>query len=181
MSKKELIVPILAATVSLLFTITCLAVFFTKGKSKKWIARKMKIGGLLLSLTVVSCNKGADGGDPIPICYDVIAYNTMVVQTNDLNQLEINLDTGNIITGNIFAVLGDDFSFSLNDDNETKLQSGPLSALDGAFDENEEEFEIILNQNLNSGDYLLNLYDVSVDDQDISTPKRQINLIIKNE
>jgi hypothetical protein len=51
MSKKELIFPFLAIGFVIAFITISTLVFLSQGKSKKWIALKMKTGALLLGLT----------------------------------------------------------------------------------------------------------------------------------
>ena len=65
MNKKEIVIPLMVIGLTLLFAGICVAVFLTNGKSKKWVARKMKIGGMLLTLTAASCNGGGSGGDGV--------------------------------------------------------------------------------------------------------------------
>ncbi len=73
MTKKEIILPITVLGLTLLFACICVAVFLTNGKSAKWVSRKMKIGGLLLSLTAIvqtGCHRNTlcyKFADPIPV------------------------------------------------------------------------------------------------------------------
>jgi hypothetical protein len=77
MNKKEVLTPFILGLIALGFAYVCVMVFLLKGKSAKWISRKMKIGGLLLSFSAVVqsgcrtnqlCYKFAD---PIPDIGDV--------------------------------------------------------------------------------------------------------------
>ncbi len=76
MTKKEIILPITVLGLTLLFAGICVAVFLTNGKSAKWVSRKMKIGGLLLSLTAIvqtGCHRNTlcyKFADPIPSITD---------------------------------------------------------------------------------------------------------------
>ena len=96
MDKKEILSPILIAGLSLVFIFISFAVFITNGKSKKWVARKMKIGGILLTLTAASCNGGGE-----VTCYDVAETNSMWINNTTANGIELKLDTGNILNGSI--------------------------------------------------------------------------------
>ncbi len=105
MNKKEIIVSILVVGLTVLFAAVTLAVFLTKGKSKKWIAHKMKLGGLLLTLTAVSCN----GGGEEAMCYSTVATNSFSMHSNSENGIEINLDTNNILKGSIYECINSEF------------------------------------------------------------------------
>jgi len=53
MSRKNILYALLIF-IGLAFVVVSVMVYFTKGKSKSWIAYKMKIGALLLTLTTIS-------------------------------------------------------------------------------------------------------------------------------
>ncbi|MPM05919.1 hypothetical protein SDC9_52214 [bioreactor metagenome] len=53
MSKKNIVYAFLIF-IGLAFVVVSIMVFFTKGKSKSWIAYKMKIGALLITITAIS-------------------------------------------------------------------------------------------------------------------------------
>jgi len=55
MNKKEFLIPFIFIGLSSAFLFISAMVYFSDGKSKKWVARKMKIGGLLLTLSFFSC------------------------------------------------------------------------------------------------------------------------------
>src|SRR5512137_794435 len=110
MTKKEYLVTIAIIALTAVFALVPVMVYLSNGKSKKWIARKMKIGGLLLTLTAVSCNSGRQA-----TCYDTEALNFMSLKNAMENKLEINLDTGNILLGHILGRRSNEFSFSIAD------------------------------------------------------------------
>ncbi|HPF00935.1 MAG TPA: hypothetical protein PKY63_09735 [Bacteroidales bacterium] len=52
MSKKNIVYAFLIF-IGLAFAVVSIMVYFTKGRSKSWIAYKMKIGALLLTITAI--------------------------------------------------------------------------------------------------------------------------------
>lgn len=177
MNKKEIIVPLLVIGLTFLFAGICVVVFLSNGKSKKWIARKMKIGGLLLSLTAVSCNGGSGGG--VETCYVQAMINDFELDAYIGQAVEVNLDSSNVITGKIYEINGDKFSFSVFDKNESELQTGNILITDGNIDNNIENIHFKLNKELKPGNYYLKLYDVPIEVQKDSHPVRDYNLKIK--
>jgi hypothetical protein len=176
MNKKEFIAPVLIIGLSFLFAVICITVFFSNGKSKKWIARKMKIGGLLLTLTAVSCNGG--GGEVN--CYDVAETNAMWINNTSQNGIEVKLDTGNMLNGTISTVEGKDFSFLISDSTGKKFQKGQIVLIKDTAGYS-ENFNIELAKSLKPGKYKLMLYASKIENQDSIGPKRNFNLMIKNE
>lgn len=176
MNKKEVITPIIAIGLSLLFAIICIAVFMSNGKSKKWVARKMKIGGMLLGLTAVSVGSGC------VTCYDMPSEGN-IIRFDNLSgyELEINLDTGNVITGTVYERIASDFSFSIEDSLEQKFQSGPILPIDGKFDNYEEQIKIELDNNLSAGKYFLKVFATDTLQQANSYPINGFSIIINNE
>ncbi len=175
MNKKETFVPFLVIGLSMLFAFISIAVFLTNGKSKKWIARKMKIGGLLLTLTAASCNWG--GGRVT--CYDVAEINAMWINNTSANGIELNLDTGNVLNGTISSIQGKDFSFSVSDSLGRKYQKG--SILFDSLTNFTENFKIALDKSLKPGKYTIKLFTTSQAGQDTIQPKREFDLIVKSE
>ena len=93
----------------------------------------------------------------------------------------INLDTNNILTGSINAVQGTDFSFSLNDKQDKKVQTGLMFPTDGNFDAFSETFKIEIDKNTAPGTYQLKLYPTSVKSRDSINPQNQIIVLIKKD
>ncbi len=177
MNKKEIFIPFLVVGLTLLFAGISFAVFITNGKSKSWVARKMKIGGLLLTITAASCHTG--GGEVT--CYDTVASNSIWMNAHGEKGIELNLDTSNVLFGRISGVQGSDFSFCITDEKGKKVQKSELIPADGKFDNFDETFKIELNKNTLPGTYQLKLFAVSVNAQDSVQPQNQLPLIIKNE
>ena len=175
MIKKEIITPFLVIGLGLAFTIVTFAVFLSNGKSKKWVTRKMKIGGILLTLTAASCNGG--GGEVN--CYDVAEINSMYLTNNSVYGIELKLDTNNILKGVISTVHGKDFSFLVSDSTGKKFQKG-LIILDTASNYT-KGIKIELDKSLKAGKYKIKLYDAAISSQDTIRPKREFSLTIKQE
>jgi hypothetical protein len=174
MNKKDLILPILAIGLVLAFVSVSAAVILSRGKSKKWIARKMKIGALLLTLSAVSCNGGGE-----VTCYDTAETNAMWINPNTQAGIEINPDTGNMVNGHITTIHGEDFSFCIADSAGKKWQTGSIQV--DSLKAYSSTFKIALDTGLKAGKYLLKLYDAKAGSQDTLEPKREFNLVIKNE
>lgn len=175
MNKREITIPILVILLTLLFAVISVAVFLTNGKSEKWVARKMKIGALLLTLNSVSSCEPF-----ITTCYDMPPPpNTMWVNGLTENGIELNTDTSHIIFGTIEERQSEDFSFAVYTDENIKFQADTIISVDGKFDNYSEEFKIELDTNILPGNYALKLYDVSMDKQGESYPRQEYNLVIK--
>ena len=175
MTKKELLTPILFAGIGLAFVFISLMVWFSNGKSAKWVARKMKVGALLLSLNAtVSCEQF------VTTCYDMPAPpNTMQIIESDGYMIEIQPDTGNVLNGYIYQRVGTDFSFAVIAENDVFAQKGTILAADGQFDYYQENFKIELDTSLIPGNFTLHLYDVKLQNQSDAVPKQQYQLLIK--
>lgn len=161
MNKKEAIIPLSFILLSASFIFICVMVFFTKGKSSKWIARKMKIGGILLTLTAVSCN----GGDEEVTCYVQVAPNSINLDIYAGDTIAINLDTTNVLTGTIYEVNTEEFSFALINKERIKVQKGILVPKDGQFNAGNEEFSIKLDKELVKDVYELQFFETNVENQ----------------
>lgn len=175
MTKKDLIAPFLLAGIGLAFVFVSFMVRLSNGKSAKWVARKMKIGAILLSLSAtVSCDR------IITSCYDMPAPpNSMWINEAIGDIIEIQPDTGNVLNGFIDNRESNSFSFSVIDSNEFKVQNGAINAADGLYDSYYENFIIELDTTLIPGNYSLNLYDVNTPNQADEVPKHQYHLLIK--
>ncbi|NJO88518.1 MAG: hypothetical protein HC831_05795 [Chloroflexia bacterium] len=143
MDKKGLIAPVSIIVLGFAFAMVCLGVFLTKGKSAKWINRKMKIGALLLTISVWSCNSSKDEDNGIVTCYVAYIENNVVLDAYTGDVLKIRLDTANVLNGYIYGVTESDFSFVIIDEHEVKVQQGILNPTDGHFDNTTED--LILN------------------------------------
>lgn len=176
MNKKELITPILVIALTIAFAIACLIVYLSKGRSQKWLARKMKIGGLILTLSVASCN-----GSVEHTCYEVAAVNHIWLYNMGANGVEINLDSSTIIGGEISGVQDSVYSYRILDKNQNIIKKAILKPDSGTFDMYNESFKIELDKTLKKGEYTINFYNNYITEQDSSQIIKQLTINIKNE
>lgn len=136
-------------------------VYFSNGKSKKWVARKMWIGGLLLSLSYISCsNNQVDRNKQIK--YERICY--MMVLGN--GKIEIEIDTNNIIYGSIGAEKSEKFSYAIVDAKGITKQKNDIFMNTYMSDPYSQEFIVEVNQHIDTGKYQFRLYSCALKDQD---------------
>ena len=163
MNKNESLIPITVIGLTVLFTIVSLGVFLTRGKSAYWIAKKMRVGAMLLTLTAVSTTYSGC----ITSCYDAPEPNVFSINNEENHQINVNIDLNNKIKGTIYERSGDEFSFRITDTSFTKsYQLGRIEADDGEFDESAEEFTLELNSDIPTGVYSLNFYYYLVSPED---------------
>jgi len=171
MSIKELFTPVFVVGLSLAFTIVTLAVSVSKGKSKKWIARKMKIGGLLLSLTVAISSNGQE----IEVtCYEPAKIETDVITIKEIGSDKSDYDQLRQIKGFVESRRSDIFSFCLINYLGTKVYSNNIEASDGKFDSPKEDFIIHMPNKLPEGQYILVIYNDGKNNQRTETQKHKL-------
>lgn len=176
MIKKELIIPISIIGLSITFAVITALLFFTKG-NKSLIKRKLKIGAVLLGLTAVVNSCG-----PLPVtCYDPIDPNNFSLsgEIYQNGKYVIDLSQSTIIPGKIHFREGYDFSFRITDSVKTEKQRNDIFALDGAYNEDTEDFEIPIDTNIAGGNYKLWLFDYAKGDQPDSLSNYHVNYDIK--
>lgn len=180
MEIKKITLPIILAALSLVFIITCVALYFNKGKSAKWVARKMKVGGIMLSLTAIlsACDPTQVTDEPEITCYMVAASNLIVVETDTTNTITLDLPDKQTIEGEIMSRISNKFSFTVLDSTERIVQKENITALDGTFDESQEKFKITIDKELAPGNYALRFYNTDKDSLP-EYPIQNINLKIE--
>ena len=177
MNKKETLIPFAFVALSLIFVAVSAMVYLSGGKSKKWVARKMRIGGLLLTLSVFSCNN--TGSQNIEVkCYKATEINSIQLKNNQSMVLNLNRDSSNILEGSITSIQGNEFSFAVSDSLGTTFQKGNLK-FDDKIDSNVENFKIEIDEKLKSGKYLLKIYVTNPENQSITEQRREYKLFIK--
>lgn len=179
MNKRELILPILVIGLAILFATTCVAVVLSNGKSKKWLARKMKLGALLLTLTAASCNGGND--DDMVTCYVEPMANDFEIENVTNDTVNVKLYSKNVLEGTIYNIQGENFSYALFDSENKNASTGRIMISDGKIDKNRESFNLPLDKTLRPGYYTLKLYSSGIDGQDADYPQRTYVLDIKIE
>jgi len=159
MTKKEILFPFLFVILSITFVLVCVMHYFSHGKSKKWVARKMRIGGLLLSLTTAGA---ALGQNQHPTCYDMAVVESNIITIEPENN---NFTYQKEIKGNIQYRQGSKFSYCIMDPQSKMVYQANLDAVDGQFDTNNENFVIKLPEKLAPGIYDLIFYNDNKENQ----------------
>lgn len=165
MQKNEYLVPVGIVLLSIVFSVVCFMVFISKGKSAYWISRKMRVGGLLLTLTALmnlnhSCDRDKKNA-PMVNCYDV-----MPEMYISLEKDTVYMNNSNLITGSVYGYSDNTFSYNITDTSSTiSLQKGLLVAKDGQFNGDTEAFEIALDSSLKTGRYVMKVFSSPVEDQ----------------
>ena len=179
MTKKEIITPLIVLGLTVLFAGICLLVFLSNGKSKKWVAHKMKIGGMLLSFTAITFGSGCT------TCYKpphIPRATFLFDNINDTSyQIEINLDTGNTLTGILLEQQSSVYSFAIDDTLEQTKQKGLIIPIDGQIDSPEEKIKLEIDTNLTDGLYSLKIFKVDIAEQENTYPIDFRNLYLKHE
>jgi hypothetical protein len=156
--KRELLTPLIVAGLAVAFVIVSAMVLLTR--NPRWIQRKLRIGALLLGLTaVVSC------GDETISCYDPVMPNYFQLGENYGGIVNVDLSESQTLSGTIHERQGEVFSYRLENAAEEEVARENIAALDGAFDESSEEFEITLPGTLVAGSYHLELFGADADAQ----------------
>jgi hypothetical protein len=154
MEFKKLLTPFVLIGLFAFFAFVCAMVWLHKGKSAKWVARKMKIGAAILSLTAIV--SGCNDNKLILTCYDVAEPNQFSFDSiNEQYEVEADLPADSVLTGSVFDIIYDDFKFKVQKNDSVTVDSGKIVPTDGAYDENTEEFKMTLNSQLDTGLYQL--------------------------
>lgn len=158
MKIRDSLFPIIIIPVGILFITISLFVILSKGKNKKLINSKLKIGAFILSFSYfTACGKfGATCYEPAPLPNSIeISYNNSL-----FNQ-------GDTVFGNIYEGTFTEYFFELKDSLEEKIvQKGDLIASDGAFDDANENFYFILDSTVSYGFYFVDFYGKKSDQPD---------------
>lgn len=143
------------------FAVICIVVSIQKGKNAKWIARKMKFGGAILTITAITT-----GCPPMVTCYDPMPTNMFEFDSIDYTEAAIvaDLPTDTIITGKVYTPESEKYNFDITTQEQKVVCNGEVIATDGKFDEETEEFRITIDSKLDTGKYNLNIYNGTVND-----------------
>ena len=170
------------------FLIMSLFVFLTRGKSAFWTNKKMKLGGVLLTLTAMvnsgcvnscqtTCYDVMDKKEPDPevMCYDVAATNVVLIDSDTLGNVLIN----NKITGVVENPDYEEYAYTLlKDKTNDTLQMGILKLSENDTLSYQRTFSIEINEKLAPGRYWINVYNFkdAFDKHASSLASRQINI-----
>ena len=167
MLKRHVFIPVVIFFVAAAFISISLLVYFSGGRSSL-IRKKLGIGAVLIYLTgLVSCDL-LDGGKPTPTCYVPLPPPNefhIVEPSPGKDGIDLDLSEDNLLSGVIEGREGTEFSFRIEDGNAIERQRDDLAALDGAFDEYTEDFEVIVRDDLATGVYFIHFFDASAETQ----------------
>ena len=162
MNKKEFLIPFIFTGLAAAFLFISAMVYFSNGKSKKWVARKMSIGAILLTMSYISCSNNQNN-DKYPVNQFISCYVTVY---DDNIKIEIETDSNHLIYGYISGNHGGIYSYSIVNKEGDILQKADISTKRWSFDFENEEFVIGLNQKIDKGSYQFRLYNCNVKEQD---------------
>lgn len=176
--KKEYWVYISIFLVSIVFLLVSLMLAIHKGKSPKWTARKMKIGGILLSLNAIigvqSCNR-----EPEVMCYDTVATDQMWLEPMDAGVSTIK--KSDTINGVINYPESKNFSYKILDSEQNIIKKAIINPI---LDSSSAlfNFEINFPPNTKDGKYTIMLFSTEIEKQDsLRYLENKYEIIIKNE
>ncbi len=160
MTKKEIVFPFIIFALTIAFAVVSFLLFLSGGKSAKWLARKIKLGALLLTLNAFTPGTAQE----IEVsCYDIAEENVMLLKTEQ-TELIFKSKSPKVVEAIIDFRTSENYSFCQVDEGNKEIQSGKITALDGKFDEWKEDVEIQLKNDLKAEKYFLLLFDVAVNE-----------------
>ena len=182
MPRKQILVPVLVAVLSVAFVFVSFLVFVTRGNASL-IRKKLKLGAVILSLTGVvlgGCREGEITCYAPILPSDRIEFYSPGVTEDGIY---LNLAVRYIIEGTIYERRSDAFSFDIIDESRNEVQSGDIAAIDGAYDTETELFLIAVRRDLPVGAYTLSIYRDASGFQPINATDRifQVTLNIVND
>jgi hypothetical protein len=165
MIRKEILIPVAIISLTVVFASVSVFVFFSKGKSKFWISKKIKIGAVLLTLSAISVQPSCR---PFVTCYDPVMPNQFVLDNDSLNNINLDISETNKLTGIIYSREGTEFSYNISDTSSTAnvLFKGEVFPTDGVFDSSQENFFVEIDTSINPGQYRISFFNKSVELQD---------------
>lgn len=134
------------------FAAICFYLWMKRGKHKKAVSLKMRLGAFLISALGI-----VNTGCPVVNCYDVPEYDMMYLNTIDYDTIHVDYSSSNNLYGEISNRKSDQFSFVItNANNSTVFQIEDIQAADGKMDDNYESFNLSIDS-IPSGNYRLQL------------------------
>jgi hypothetical protein len=150
MELRKLTTPLILLGLFAAFGLVCTMVWLHKGKSAKWVARKMVIGASILSLTAITT------GCPVVTCYDPVEPNRFSFDSiNEYGEIVVDLPNDSVVSGTAYGVDRDNFLFTVMKNDTLVVDFGTINPVDGAFDSSPEKFSLTLNSTLDTGIYAL--------------------------
>ena len=160
--KKEIWIPLYLVGLSIAFITVSFLLFLTRGKHQGLLAKKLRLGALIISLTAaVSCSPFK----PPPTCYvPPSPYVTIENEVIDRStpdweySIEVDISETNILKAKSMHSFGGKISFRITDKNGKVIQFSDAKPVDGEFNDHTEELELHLNKDLKPGEYDLVFY-----------------------
>lgn len=154
--------PVVAAFLFSAFALACFIVWLSKGKSRKWLNRKMKLGAAIITVTAVST-----GCPPlITTCYDMPSQNEFSIDGtawDSTGYLKLSIPEDSVVRGFVFSPTYNDYMVKLMKSDTIEVLSSKLIPKDGKFDNASEPFEFRLSQPIAPGDYTFDFWSVNAD------------------
>lgn len=193
MLKKNIFIPIVIIFLSIGFLIVSFLVFISKS-SPKLLKKKLRIGGLIITLTAAISSTTSSCIPPVTCYeggYEPYEYENYISFTEDYasdykydKKITVDLTSDNILDGSIKNIKSDYFSYRLCDYDFISYQKGDVVFFDETTDSDGKinaNFQINLSKNINIGIYNLYIFDNSVDSQMMVPDDEYSNYINKFE
>ncbi len=194
MIKKDTsILYIYLAGLSIVFIIISIMVILTK-ENPYFIKKKLKIGAVIITLTGMISSFQCQWNDSEkkggqPVCYAPLPSNDiMITSSNDLcdsdltgSEICIDLTEHDSLSGTIQFYDGTGFSFLIIDESGNVIQQENIITQDGILDEDSEDFEIIINDSIETGTYILAFFSTDIEEQSEIYMEDQYTINIINE
>ena len=164
--QKEIFIPIYLIFLSIVFITVSFLLYLTNGKNSKLLAKKLKIGAMIITLSAVIGCSGSSTPEPVmKTCYKPAPPNVFTITQEHWKEGGIIVDdeTDLILNCILDRRSSDEFSFRLLDADKKVIASGNLEADDGKFDENSEDVKVKFNKDIPKGDYSIQFFASSVD------------------
>lgn len=158
--EKKIALGISLAALFIAFSLVSFLVILTK-RHPYFVAKKLRLGAMIISLSSVAIGCGTvTCYSPVATCYDPSPGNSFSIDLGDSStqSIVLNLAISDTITGNIFERHGNTFSYAITDSMNSIVLNDDIAPSDGAFDENEEEFKIVVGKTIMPGTYELRLF-----------------------
>jgi hypothetical protein len=154
--KKEIYIPLILIGLSVAFVVVSFLLWLSRGNDTL-LKKKLRIGALIISLSGIAL--GCWSERDCVSCYLVIPDNQFIVEDQNIGGgIVLDMSVTNKLTGKITHRADEDFWYLIRGQNGDEVQRGMVDPLDGAYDEPEEEFEILVRIDLATGEYQLEFY-----------------------
>ena len=166
--RKSFIEPVILIRLGIAFVFISLLVLLTKGKPSL-IKKKLLLGGLIISLMSIAVNAPARAScyEPPPPVNSL--YTGGLKYNAEENLFVINLTETGVLGFAIGNIEGDEVCYELKDAESNVIIEGTLKPKDGELNHRTfgvEEFEIMLPDDLQEGQYTLYIFIMEATDDD---------------